>query len=153
MLFFGVIKQLQSGSSVRSPVQTSVQDEPVMRCHILTCELYRPKRAHIVSEAIRRIAVEWQHPHGGVWIVKTPMTAGELRSALLPHLDFQDRLFICEAGEDRAEFNALPAGGGKVMQIEAASSEGSRMLAGIFSRDGARSRHLKAATARSLQSA
>ncbi len=123
-----------------------------MRCHIITCDLYRQKRAGQLTDVIRRLSSEWEHPHGGVWVVKTELTAGELRSAILPHLDFQDRIFICEAGQDRAEFNALPNGGGKVTQIDAVRDT-SRLLAGIFSRDGKNSRHLKAATSKSLQSA
>jgi hypothetical protein len=122
-----------------------------MRRYIITCELYKAKRAAPVADSIRRLAAEWHHPLNAVWIVKTPLSASEIRSALQPHLDFQDRLYICEAGSEAAEFNALAASGGKITQIGEARSR-NRMLASIFGRDGNSSRHLKAATARNLKS-
>jgi hypothetical protein len=123
-----------------------------MRSYAITCEFYRPKRESMLTEHIRSLAGEWEHPHAGMWLVETRLSAQEIRSAQLPHLDFHDRLFVCEAGFDRAEFNALPAPGGKVTQIDVARHR-SRLLSGIFSRDGRASRHLKAATARNLRSA
>lgn len=124
-----------------------------MRSYAISCEFYRGKKGlAALTDQIRRIASEWEQPHAGTWVVKTEMSAMEIRSALLPHVDFNDRLFICEAGEDRAEFNALPAHGVKVTHIEAARQR-SRLLGGIFSRNGRASRHLKPATSRSLQSA
>jgi hypothetical protein len=123
-----------------------------MRRYIITCELYKAKRAALVADTVRRLAAEWHRPLNTVWIVKTPMSASDIRSALVPHLDFQDRLYICEAGGQAAEFNALAASGGKITQIGEARSK-NRMLASIFSREGNSSRHLKAATARNLKSA
>jgi hypothetical protein len=123
-----------------------------MRRYAISCEFYRAKRAATLGDCIRQLVNEWEQPIAGVWLVKTTLSAGGLRSALLPHLDFQDRLYICEVGEDQAEFNVLPANGGKHAQIENAP-EKSRILANIFSRNGQGSRHLKAATSKNLQSA
>ena len=122
-----------------------------MRCYLITCDLYRTKRRNLLTDRIREISIEWEHPHSSLWVVKTNLTAGQIRSAILPHLDFNDRIYVCEAGQDRAEFNALSAGGGSMMRIEDARPR-SRMLEGIFSRNGRGSRHLKAATSRSLRS-
>lgn len=124
-----------------------------MRSYTITCECYRFKKAQsALTDQIRKLSSEWSHPHAGLWLVKTELSASEIRSTLLPHIDFQDRLFICEAGEDRAEFNALTVCGGKVTSL-AEAREKSSLLAGIFSRNGRQSRHLRAATAKSLQSA
>lgn len=123
-----------------------------MRRYAITCDFYRPKRCKALGDIIKKLSDEWEHPLTGLWLVKTSLTAGEIRTALLPHLDFQDRIYICEVGADNAEFNALPASGGKVTHIEEAR-EKSRMLAGIFSRNGQGSRHLKAATSKNLRSA
>lgn len=123
-----------------------------MRRYAITCEFYRAKRAAAVGDCIRRIASQWEHPLASVWIVKTSLSAGDIRSALLTHLDFQDRLYICEAGADTAEFNAVPSSGGKVMRIDDARVK-NRILTGIFSRNGQGSRHLRDATAKSLKSA
>ncbi len=124
-----------------------------MRSYVISCEFYRGKKGQAaLTDQIRFIASEWEQPHAGTWIVRTEKAASEIRTALLPHLDFNDRIFICEAGEDRAEFNALPACGVKVTSIDVARDK-SRLLARIFSRDGTNSRHLRAATSRSLRSA
>jgi hypothetical protein len=124
-----------------------------MRSYVIACEFYRGKKGQAaLTDQIRCIAEQWEQPNAGTWLVRTELPASAIRSALLPHLDFKDRIFICEAGEDRAEFNALPACGVKVTNIEMAR-ERSRLLAGIFSRNGRSSRHLRAATSRSLQSA
>jgi hypothetical protein len=151
IVFFGVIQWLPFRSSVWSQVQTSVQNGPVMRRYAISCEFYRAKQAVLVADCIRRLVQEWEHPIKGVWLVTTTLSAGELRSALLPHLDFQDRLYICETGEDKAEFNVMSASGGKVPGI-AATRERSRIVAGIFSRNGRGSRHLRAATPKNLRS-
>ncbi len=123
-----------------------------MRRYAITCEFYRPKRAAVVDDCIRRIASEWERPLAGVWLVTTELSASGIRSALLPNLDFQDRLFVVEAGSEAAAFNALPSSGGKVTHIEEVCKK-SRMLTAIFSRDGKGSRHLRAASAKSLRSA
>ncbi|MGO8955643.1 MAG: hypothetical protein ACLQF2_20260 [Rhodomicrobium sp.] len=98
------------------------------------------------------MASQWEHPLQGLWIVETDLSADGIRSELLVHLDFQDRVYICEAAGDNSEFNAMPASGGKVTQIGRAQAK-SRLLAGIFSRNANSSRHLKAATAKNLKSA
>jgi hypothetical protein len=150
--FFGVMKRLPFRSSVRSQVQIPVRKDLKVQRYVIACEFFRARRAPAVGDCIRKIATEWQHPLANMWIVETSLSAGEIRSALLPHLDFQDRVYITETGASSAEFNTLTDGGGKVTQIEDARSQ-SRMLASIFSRNGKSSRHLKAATAKSLKSA
>jgi hypothetical protein len=90
-------------------------------------------------------------PNVWAWLVKRPLGAHEIRAALLPNLDFQDRLFICELGSDAAEFNALPTVGRQSGQLELTRNK-SRMLTAIFARNGQSSRLLKAASVGSLQS-
>jgi hypothetical protein len=127
-----------------------------MRSYAIACEFHRVRqRQHSFGEAVRQLSVECSQPSAGLWLVKTALSAAAIRKALLPHLDFNDRLFVCEAGEDRAEFNGPPPncnGEGKVLCLDHAR-EPSKLLAAIFSRDGGGSRHLKAATVKSLQSA
>ncbi len=123
-----------------------------MRRYVIACELNRAKRAAFIGDCIRRIASEWEHPLAGTWVVETSLSANDIRTALIAHLDFKDRIYICEAGESAAQINTLPGGGGKVTQIEDARAK-SRILADIFSRNGRGSRHLTAATSKSLKSA
>jgi hypothetical protein len=155
------MKRLPFRSSVRSQVQIPAWKDLKVQRYVIACELSRVRPAPAVEDCIRKIASEWQHPLANMWIVETSLSADEIRSALLPHLGFQDRVYITEAGVSTAEFNVLPDRGGKVTQIADARSRGqSRMLASIFSRNGQGSRHLKAATgnlkaatAKSLRSA
>ena len=123
-----------------------------MNRYVIACEFYRAKRANAVADTIRKLANEWQHPLANLWIVDTVLSAGDIRSLLLSSLDFRDRVYITEAGRDVAEFNTEPMSGGKVTQIEQARTK-SRMLAGIFGRNGKTSRHLMAATSKNLRSA
>jgi hypothetical protein len=143
---FGDMKRLPFRSSVRSQVQIPARKDLNVQRYVIACEFFRAKPSAAVGDCIRKIASEWQHPLSNIWIVETSLTARDIRSALLPHLSFQDRVFISESGETTAEFNTLPDRGGKVTQIEDARNK-SRMLASIFSRNGQGSRHLKAATA------
>ncbi|MFY9643077.1 MAG: hypothetical protein WCD20_17135 [Rhodomicrobium sp.] len=123
-----------------------------MHRYVIACEFYRANGAAEAADTIRRLATQWQHPLSSLWIVETSFSAGDIRAALLAHLDTRDRLYIREAANDTAEFNTTPAGGGKVTQIGEARVK-SRMLAAIFSREGKRSRHLMAATSENLKSA
>src|SRR5258706_1553183 len=144
VLFLGVMVWLPFRSSVRSQVQTQVRKEPAMRRYVITCEFYRAKRAALIDNCIREISSEWERPLAGLWLINTSLSAGDIRSALLSNLDFQDRLYVCEIGADAAAFNALPSSGGNVMNMDDARAK-NRILTGIFSRDGRNSRHLRAA--------
>jgi len=151
---FGVMERLPFRSSVRSQAQIPARKDSKVQRYVIACEFGRARRAPAVADCIRKLASEWQRPLSNMWIVETSLSASDIRSALLPHLDFQDRVYITEAGASTAEFNTLPDGGEKVTQIEDARSRSkSLMLASIFSRNGQVSRHLRAATAKSLKSA
>ncbi len=151
-LFFGVIKRLLLRSSVRSQVQTPGTKDFNVHRYVIACEFYRAGGAAEAADTIRRLASQWQHPLTGLWIVETQFSAGDIRAALFARLDSRDRIYIREAGDDTAEVNTMPASGGKITRIGEARAK-SRMLAAIFSHNGARSRHLTAATAENLKSA
>ncbi len=129
-----------------------------MQRYVIACEFNRAKGATQVADAIRRLASQWEHPLAGLWIVETAFSARDIRIALLAHMDAKDRLYITEAGRDKAESNVVPASGAKVtpigpvMQINEVRGK-NRMLTGIFSRTSKKSRHLMAATAENLKSA
>jgi hypothetical protein len=127
--------------------------------YVIACEVDRAKRATEVANAIRRLASKWEHPLTGLWVVETTFSAQDIRSALLVHMGEKDRLYITEAGREKAESNVVPASGAKVtpigpvVQVNEVRSNTNRMLTAIFSRSGKRSRHLTAATAENLKSA
>lgn len=123
-----------------------------MHRYVIACEFNRARGATEVADTIRRLASKWEHPISGLWVVETTFSAGDIRSALLRSLDPLDRVYISEAGRDGAEFNTMQASGEKVTEIGQVRTK-SRMLAGIFSRNGKRSRHLTAATSENLKSA
>ncbi len=112
-----------------------------MRRYTVSCEFHKAKRATAVTECIQRLACDWERPLSGLWLVETPLSATEIRSALLPVLDFRDKLYICETKGEVAALNAPNA---------VSNRRPAHLLNGIFSRQGRQSRHLKAATAGSL---
>jgi hypothetical protein len=126
--------------------------------YVIACEVNRAKGAVQVADAIRRLASQWEHPLAGLWVVETAFKAQDIRAALLAHMDAKDRLYITEAGLDKAESNVVPSSGAKVtpigpvMKVNDLQGQ-NRMLTAIFSRSGKRSRHLMAATAENLKSA
>jgi hypothetical protein len=158
VLFLGDIERLPCRSSVRSHVQTTGTKDPHVHRYVIACEVNRAKGATAIADTIRRLSSQWEHPLSTVWVVETTFKAQDIRAALLAHMDSQDRLFITEAGEDKAESNALRAGGqkitpiGPVTQLTPVGSR-HRMLTAIFSRSGKTSRHLTAATSENLKSA
>lgn len=152
MLFFGVINRLPFRSPVRSQASNPSTKESTVHRYVIACEFYRDSGATEAVDTIRRLASHWEHPLSGLWIVETAFSAGDIRAALLAHLDCRDRVYIREAGTDAAEVNTVSASGGKVTPIGEARAK-SRMLAAIFSRNGKRSRHLMAATSGNLKSA
>ena len=107
MLFFGDIEGLHSRSSVRSQVQTTGTKDSTVHRYVIACEINRAKGASELADTIRRLASQWEHPLSGLWVVETTFKAQDIRSALLSHMEPQDRLFITEAGQDKAEANAL----------------------------------------------
>ncbi len=129
-----------------------------MHRYVIACEISRAKGATEVADAIRRLSSQWEHPIAGLWVVETSFKAKDIQAALLAHMDPQDRLYITEAGHDRAESNVMKATGRKITQIGAITQLAdlagkNRMLTNIFGRTGKRSRHLMAATSENLKSA
>ena len=112
MLFFGDIERLPYRSSVRSHVQTTGTKDPNVHRYVIACEISRAKGAVELADTIRRLSSQWEHPLSGLWVVETTFKAQDIRSALLSHMEPQDRLFITEAGQDKAEVErtAWPAG-------------------------------------------
>ncbi len=158
MLFFGDIERLPLVAA--SGARFKPQARKIATCTATSshAKLTAPKAPSQVADAIRRLASQWEHPLAGLWVVETTFKAQDIRSALLAHMDAKDRLYITEAGRDKAESNAMPASGAKVtpigpvMQVTEVQGK-NRMLTAIFSRSGKRSRHLTAATAENLKSA
>ncbi len=129
-----------------------------MHRYVIACEIKRAKGANAVADAIRRLASQWEHPLDGLWVVETKFKAQEIQTALLAHMGSADRLYVTEAGLDKAASNVMGASGQKISPIgpvmQLAEVRGmNRMLTAIFSRSGKKSRHLTAATSENLKSA
>jgi hypothetical protein len=128
--------------------------------YVIACEIKRAKGATAVADTIRRLSSQWEHPLSTLWVVETSFKAQDIRAALLEHMDSQDRLYITEAGQEKAQANALQVSGqkvtaiGPVTRLTPALVSTHRMLTAIFDRSsGKRSRHLTAATSENLKSA
>jgi hypothetical protein len=126
--------------------------------YVIACEVKGVKGAAAVADTVRRLALHWERPLDGLWIVETRFKANEIHAALQGHLGIADRLYVVEAGSDMAETNALALNGHKVTPLAPNKSlvpvrHINRMLTAIFSRTGKTSRHLTAATSENLKSA
>lgn len=81
-----------------------------MRRYVITCDFHNPYQDHKpFGKQIRLIDPGCDQPHSGVWIIRSPMSASDLRHSLLPFLGADDKLFVCEAGLDMAGFGAVEA--------------------------------------------
>ncbi len=90
-----------------------------MRRYLITVDIQNTHAFAEIDAAIKAIDAACEHPHRGAWLVSTGMSAAALRQRLLPYVDFSGRLFICEAGQDTAKFNALQrVGGRKVIRFD-----------------------------------
>ncbi len=117
-----------------------------MRRYIITCDFHPTHHNYgAIAREIKLLDPACEQPHRGAWLVSTPLTAQAIRAALLPHIDFSDRFFVCEAGDDTARFNALQrAGSRNVINFE--PRKRSSMLSSVLHDAKRGSRMLKAAT-------
>jgi len=77
-----------------------------MKKFLITYDLIRPGRDYTnLTEVIKRLGITWAHPQLSVWIVKTNFTAVSIRDALLPFLDSNDKVLVCELGAEAAWSN------------------------------------------------
>ncbi len=118
-----------------------------MRRYIITCDFHPTHHNYVaIAREIKLLDPACEQPHRGAWLVSTPLSAQAIRSVLLSHVDFRDRFFVCEAGEDHARFNALQRTGARnVINFE--PRKRSSMLSSVLQDNKRGSRMLKAATA------
>lgn len=123
----------------------------IMRRYIITCDL-NPCHAGYsqVAQAITLLDAHNEQPHRGVWLIRSELTAQKIRETILPYVDFGDRFFVCETGEDAAKFNALQrAQNRNVIQFE--TRRRSAMLSSVLHDERQGSRMLKSATGGSFR--
>lgn len=117
-----------------------------MRRYLVTCDIHRSHRQYPrVAQQIRAMGNVYEHPHDGVWVVETAFSAADLRAALLPLVNFSDRLFVCEAGNDMAGFNA-PMRRAEFNVVPFESRKRSALLDSVLAKGPRQSRMLRAAT-------
>lgn len=124
-----------------------------MRRYIITCD-FHPAHANYsaLAREIKLLDASCEQPHRSAWILSTHLSAHDIRTSLLPHVDFGDRFFVCEIGEDVARFNALQRTGARnVINFE--PRKRSAMLSSVLHDSKPGSRMLKAATAGNFRSA
>jgi hypothetical protein len=77
-----------------------------MKKFLITYDLIRPGQDYTnLIEVIKRLGITWAHPQLSVWIVRTNFTAVNIRDTLLPFLDSNDKLLVCELGAEAAWSN------------------------------------------------
>ncbi len=117
-----------------------------MRRYLITVDIQDIHALAEIDSLVKDIDRNCEHPHRGAWVASTDMSAAALRQHLLPHVDFNCRLFICEAGSDAAKFNALERVANRnVIRFE--ERKRSPILESVLSRRERSSIMLKAATA------
>lgn len=117
-----------------------------MRRYIITCDFHPNHQSYrAIAHEISVLDAGFMQPHHGAWIVSTRASAKEIRDALLPHVDFSERFFVCETGEDSARFNALDRTGARNV-INFQPRKRSAMLSSVLHDSKPGSRMLKAAT-------
>lgn len=62
---------------------------------IVTYDLRSPKDYHEFYEAVK-LQGKWWHYMASTWLLSTQKTPQEVVDAVLPHMDAQDLLFVCE---------------------------------------------------------
>jgi hypothetical protein len=62
---------------------------------IVTYDLRSPKDYHVFYEAVKQQGT-WWHYMASTWLLSTQKTPQEVVDAILPHMDAQDLLFVCE---------------------------------------------------------
>ena len=62
---------------------------------IVTYDLRSPKDYHEFYEAVKKQG-KWWHYMASTWLLSTQKTPQEVVDAILPHMDVQDLLFVCE---------------------------------------------------------
>ncbi len=125
-----------------------------MRRYVVTCDFHNPNHNNgAFDKQIRLIDPNCEHPHNGVWIMRSVLGANDLRHDLLTFLASEDKLFVCEAGLDMAGFNAVavrPAVPGRNV-VQFTRRNKSSMLTSVFSVDGSSPRMLTGAIGGNLQ--
>ena len=48
-----------------------------MRRYVITCEFHRAKQASRFGHRLRSLVSEWEQPLARLWLVTTPLTAGD----------------------------------------------------------------------------
>lgn len=73
-----------------------------MATHLIGYDLNREKNYQDLIEAIKGLGSWWHHLES-TWIVRSPLTAKEVRDKLRPHLDEDDELLVVDVtGRARA---------------------------------------------------
>jgi len=131
----------------------SVEGFLSMRRYIVTCDFHPAHENYsAMAREIKLLDAHCEQPHRGAWLLFTNISAHDIRASLLPHVDFCDRFFVCETGEDTARFNALQRSGARnVINFE--PRKRSAMLSSVLHDSKPGSRMLKAATAGNFRSA
>jgi hypothetical protein len=62
---------------------------------IVTYDLRSPKDYHEFYETVK-LQGKWWHYMASTWLLSTQKTPQEVVDAILPHMDTQDLLFVCE---------------------------------------------------------
>lgn len=75
-----------------------------MKTYLVTYDLYRPGQQYTELIDAIKSSENWAHVQQSVWVIHSNLSAVSIRSILSTYLDQNDKLFICELGNEAAWF-------------------------------------------------
>jgi hypothetical protein len=91
-------------SSKFMPWRDDHLDYSTMKTYLITYDLYRPGQQYTgLTDAIKGSGT-WAHIQQSVWVIKSNLNAVSIRDILSAYLDQNDKLFVCELGNEAAWF-------------------------------------------------
>jgi hypothetical protein len=73
-----------------------------MKSYLITYDLMKPGQNYEkLYEAIKNVG-PWCHLLESNWVVKSDLTAAQIRDKITPHIDKSDKLFVAQLSRDAA---------------------------------------------------
>ena len=80
-----------------------------MNTHILSYDLVRPGKDYSNLITHLKSYTKWAKPLESVWLLKTSLTAEQVRNAAMTHVDTNDKLIVIDVTSRPAAWFKLPA--------------------------------------------
>ena len=79
-----------------------------MNTYIISYDLIRPGKDYSILINHIKTYAKWAKPLESVWLVKSSLTAEQVRNAVMAHVDVNDKLVVIEVTSRAAAWFNLP---------------------------------------------